>query len=420
MKKVLVIAYYFPPLGLSGVQRTLKFVKYLHLFGWHPTVITVGETGYYAKDETLLKEISPRIRVIRTTSRDVNSLVKNKGIIALPKEKLRKFLSKISDFFFIPDSKIGWKNAAVRAASELLTNEKFDVIFATAPPQTALLIATALSKKFAIPLVIDYRDLWVDYPFKTFPTNFHKKLHIALETKVLHAANIVITASNNICTKLIHRYNFLTEQKVILIPQGFDPADMAVIPPERHDGIMRITYAGLFYENRTPEYFLEALKLFLTNRPGLRGKVEAHFLGAFREEHCEIIHRLGLEDCVKVHGYLNHQECVNFLLDSDVLWLMMRDDESTPGKIFEYIGTGKKILGCVPEGTMSEIINEADGICCPPDDIPEIERSIEFLFGKFLRNELQGAEKYIQEQYNRQQLTGKLASIFDAVRIIDN
>lgn len=415
MKKVLVIAYYFPPLGLSGVQRTLKFVKYLHLFGWHPTVITVGETGYYAKDETLLKEISPRIRVIRTTSRDVNSLVKNKGIIALPKEKFRKFLSKISDFFFIPDSKIGWKRAAVRAASELLAQEQFDVIFATAPPQTAFLIGAALKHKFNIPLVIDYRDLWVDYPFKTFPTTYHKKRHIALETKVLHTANVVITASNNIRAKLLDRYTFLSKHNVTLIPQGFDPADMSVVPAERHDGVMRITYAGLFYEDRTPEYFLEALSLFFKSRSSMKGKIEAHFLGAFREEHLEIIKRLGLEDSVKVHGYLNHQECVSFLLNSDVLWLMMRDDESTPGKIFEYIGTGKKILGCVPEGTMSEIIYDAGGICCPPDDIPEIERSIEFLFGEFLRNDLQGADTFVIEQYNRKLLTGKLAAVFDKV-----
>ncbi len=416
MKKVLVIAYYFPPLGLSGVQRTLKFVKYLHLFGWHPTVITVGETGYYAKDETLLKEISPRIRVIRTTSRDVNSLVKNKGIIALPKEKFRKFLSKISDFFFIPDSKIGWKRAAVRAASELLTKEKFDVVFATAPPQTALLIGIELKKRFNIPLVVDYRDLWVDYPFKTFSTIFHKKLHIHLETKVLQASNIIITASDNIRQKLLGRYQFLTSRKVMTIPQGFDPEDMSGTANPRHDGIMRITYSGLFYENRTPEYFLLALQQFFQQRESLRGKVEAHFLGAFREEHLAIITRLGLENSVVVHGYLNHRDCVEFLLDSDVLWLMMQDDESTPGKIFEYIGTGKKILGCVPEGTMHDIITEANGTCCTPDSVSEIESAIEYLFGKFLRNELIGASKDIIEKYDRKKLTGRLALVFDSLQ----
>jgi len=147
----------------------------------------------------------------------------------------------------------------------------------------------------------------------------------------------------------------------------------------------------------------------------MQGKIEAHFLGAFREEHLAIIKRLGLEDSVKVHGYLNHQECVEFLLESDVLWLMMRDDESTPGKIFEYIGTGKQILGCVPDGTMSEIITQAGGVCCLPDDIPEIKRSIEFLFGEFLRNELQGADQSVIEQYNRKSLTGKLAGVFDSV-----
>ncbi|MBK9248684.1 MAG: glycosyltransferase [Ignavibacteria bacterium] len=225
----------------------------------------------------------------------------------------------------------------------------------------------------------------------------------------------MITASENIRLKLIDRYNFLNESKVTLIPQGFDPEDMSTLPPERKDGVMRMTYSGLFYENRTPEYFLEALSLFFKQHETLRGRVEAHFLGAFRDEHLEIIKRLGLEDAVTVHGYLNHADCVQFLLDSDVLWLMMKDDESTPGKIFEYIGTGKKILGCLPLGTISDVIYEANGICCPPDDVHEIERAIEHLFGKFLRKELQGADRFVIEQYNRKQLTGKLASLFDTL-----
>ncbi|MBK9248685.1 MAG: hypothetical protein IPM69_11355 [Ignavibacteria bacterium] len=140
MKKVLVLAYYFPPLGLSGVQRTLKFVKYLPLFGWEPTVITVGESGYYAKDDTLLAELDPGIRIIRTHSMDANSIIKNKGTIAIPHEKIRKLLSRISDFILIPDSKIGWKKSTLKAAIALLSTEKFDVIYATAPPQTAFLI----------------------------------------------------------------------------------------------------------------------------------------------------------------------------------------------------------------------------------------------------------------------------------------
>lgn len=415
MKKVLVIAYYFPPLGLSGVQRTLKFVKYLREFGWQPTVLTVGETGYYAKDITLLSEIDTSIEVIRTKSKDVNSLLKGKSTVSLPRESMRKILSRISDMFFIPDSKIGWKKAALQAVDELLQREKFDAVFATAPPQTAFLIASEIKKKYGIPIVLDYRDLWVDYPFKTFPTPFHEFRHLQLENNVLRAADAVVTASNNIRSTLMRRYTFLPDDKVTLIPQGFDEEDMKVETTPRNDHIMRFTFSGLFYEDRTPEYFLEALRNVLERKPMFREQIEAHFLGAFRPEHLGIIERFGLKDRVHVHGYLNHKECVKFLLESDVLWVMMRDDKSTPGKIFEYIGTGKKILGCLPNGTMRDIIHEANGVCTEPDFVTEIERAIEYLFGQFLRNELTGAPPSVMNKYNRKFLTEKLARILTSV-----
>lgn len=415
MKKVLVIAYYFPPLGLSGVQRTLKFVKYLREFGWQPTVLTVGDTGYYAKDSTLLEEIDSSIEVIRTSSHDVNSLLKSKDTVSLPRESMRKILSRFSDLIFIPDSKIGWKKSALRSADQLLKREKFDAVFASAPPQTAFLIASEIKKKYGTPMVLDYRDSWVDYPFKTFPTSFHKRRHIHLETNVLRSADAIITASANIRTLMMNRYDFLSEDKVTLIPQGFDEEDMKVMVEPSHDNIMRFTFSGLFYENRTPEYFLEALRNVLDRKPMFREQIEAHFLGAFRPEHLKIIERLGLSDRVQIHGYLSHKECVKFLLKSDVLWVMMRDDQSTPGKIFEYIGTGKKILGCVPSGTMRDIIYNANGVCTDPDSVTEIERAIEFLFGQFLRRELSGATSHEKDAYNRKSLTKTLSRILTEV-----
>ena len=117
MKKVLVIAYYFPPLGLSGVQRTVKFVKYLEQYGWKPTVLTVSHTGYYAKDESMLREMESRnIRIIRADSLDPNRLFNKKGVVKMPAERTRKILSRLSDTVFIPDNKIGWKRSAINAA----------------------------------------------------------------------------------------------------------------------------------------------------------------------------------------------------------------------------------------------------------------------------------------------------------------
>src|SRR3990172_8120560 len=121
MKNVLVIAYYFPPLGLSGVQRTLKFVKYLNQFGWQPTVLTVGNIAYFAKDESLLKELNGLdVEVVRTESFDPNTMLKKGKVVKLPKERTQKIYRILTDTFFIPDNKIGWKRPPPKAAPQLM------------------------------------------------------------------------------------------------------------------------------------------------------------------------------------------------------------------------------------------------------------------------------------------------------------
>jgi glycosyltransferase involved in cell wall biosynthesis len=415
MRKVLVIAYYFPPLGFSGVQRTLKFVKYLPSFGWSPTVLTVTPTGYFARDPSLLKEIEqPDIKVLRTTSVDPNRLFEKQQIVKMPPERIRKLLSRISDTFFIPDNKIGWRRSAVRAASELLAKEKFDVIFATAPPQTTFLIGKRLKELFGIPLVLDYRDAWVDYPFKFYPTALHRYLNIRLEKSVLKASDAIVVASRSVKELLVRRYKYLSYNDIKIISQGFDPEDMTPADGGALPRIdkMRITYSGSFYENRTPEYFLEALHLVFKNNPRMRGRIEACFIGVFREEHKHIINRLALQNSVNILGYLEHRECVRYILASDVLWLIMRDDRSSPGKIYEYIGAQKKILGCLHPGFMRSAIEESGGTCVAPDDVRGIADAITTLFEQYERHELRGPRPDVVDKYNRKVLTGELAKTF--------
>ncbi|MFA6542030.1 MAG: glycosyltransferase family 4 protein [Bacteroidota bacterium] len=420
MRNVLVIAYYFPPLGLSGVQRTLKFVKYLEQFGWQPTVLTIGNVAYFAKDESLLKELDGlNIEIIRTDSLDPNTVLRKRNkdnVVRLPKERTQKLYRMLTDLFFIPDNKIGWKRHALKAAGTLLEKKKFDVIFATSPPQTAFIIGRKLKEKYKIPLVIDYRDAWVDYPFKWYPTPLHKYLNIRKERKVLRAADSILTASRRVKEFILRRYKFLSYNDVQLLPQGFDPADMVVeerglLPITEK---MRITYSGTFYEDRTPLYFFEALSLVFKNHPKMRGRIEACFVGAFRTEHINLVNKLQLQDSVNILGYLEHKETVKYLLASDVLWVMMQDDLSSPGKIFEYIGTGKKILGCVPEGNIRHLIQEANGISAEPKNVRQIADAIAALYHQYEQKELRGARSEIIDKYNRVHLTGELAKVFTA------
>jgi glycosyltransferase involved in cell wall biosynthesis len=416
MKKVLIIAYYFPPLGGSGVQRILKFVKYLPQYGWQPTVITVGNTGYYAKDESLLKEIEQlNIRIIRTQSSGPNAMLRKKNdVIKMPKERTRRFLNFMSDIFFIPDNKIGWKRYAVKAASDVIAKEKFDVIFATAPPVTDFLIGIELKKRFKIPVVVDYRDSWLSYPFKFFPTPLHRYIHYRKEKNVLHRSDMITVTHRRVKEEILTRHKFLRHDDVNILSHGFDPEDLVVENPGLlpHIEKMRITYSGMFYGNITPVYFLHALAKVFKENPPLRGRIEACFVGLFRPEHINLINQLGMQNSVNLVGYLEHRESVRYLLASDVVWVMMQDDWTTPGKIFEYIGTRKKILGCVPKGYIRSIIDEAGGVCVEPTDVNAIAKQIVELYHQYERNELRGAKPEVAEKYNRIKLTGELAKIF--------
>jgi glycosyltransferase involved in cell wall biosynthesis len=423
-RRVLVIAYYFPPMGLSGVQRTLKFVKYLPHYGWHPTVLTVDPRGYLARDESLLAELEGKpVDIVRTNAAGPGRILARKEVVNLPPEWIRKTLSRISDTIFIPDNKIGWKRKALSCALRLHRERPFDLVFATAPPFTDFLVGRGLKKKINRPLVLDYRDPWVDYPFKFYPTPFHKWANILLERRTLRASSHVVTTNRNVKELLLRRYGFLTYHDVEIVSQGYDPEDLAAaraIVAERQKSPrdrtrMRITYAGIFWEDRVPDYFLRALHELLKERPALRGRIEAVFVGKFRQEYRKLITRLTLQDSVRVIDYLPHHQCLAEMLQSDVLWMIVGDPLGSPGKVYEYIGAQKPILGCVPEGFLKSTIEEAGGKTVPPKDVAGIKKAILEYFEQFQRGELRGPITAVVEKYNRLTLTGSLVRIFESL-----
>ncbi len=438
-RRVLVIAYYFPPMGLSGVQRTLKFVKYFPTYGWHPTVLTVESGGYFAQDETLLADVaSPDIRLVRTATAGPGKMFGAKEVVKLPSERARKFLSRVSDTLFIPDNKRGWTSNAVSRAVQLHQETPFDLIFATAPPFTDFIIGAKIKEEIGRPLVFDYRDPWVDYPFKFYPTPLHKWANISQERRALRASSHVITTNRRVKELLIQRYPFLTYHDIDIIPQGFDPEDFQAdgTPPQRgeHGGAaeqpagtwlrrtkaqardkMRITYAGIFWEDRRPDYFLQALSDLFREQPKLRGRIEALFVGNFRDENMKLVNKLGLQDTVTVTGYLPHRECIRLLLDSDVLWVIVGDDLGSPGKTYEYIGARKPILGCVPEGFLKTTILEAGGTAVAPNDVQGIKHAVSEYFAQFSRHELRGPRDDVVEKYDRRVLAGSLVKIFESL-----
>lgn len=421
-RRVLVIAYYFPPMGLSGVQRTLKFVKYLPQFNWQPTVLTVQPRGYYATDESLLQDLEGRdVRVERTGAAGPGRFISKKAEVRLPAEWMRKLLSRISDTVFIPDNKIGWKRKAVAAGLRLAQEQNFDLIFATAPPFTDFLIGRDLKRELDIPLVVDYRDPWVEYPFKFYPTPIHKWLNIRGERSALRASSHVITTNRRVKELILRRHRFLTYNDVEILSQGYDPEDFtraAALPgaaTPRKARAMRITYAGVFWEDRRPDYFLRALQELFRDRPKLRGRIEAVFVGHFRDENVKLVNKLGLQDTVTTLGYLPHTECTRELVASDALWMIVGDDVGSPGKVYEYIGARKPIIACAPEGFLKTTVLEAGGTVTPPDDVGGIRKAIEDLYQQWARHELYGPPEPVVQKYSRVSLTGALVKSFEAL-----
>lgn len=419
MNKVLFISYYFPPMGMGGVQRTLKFAKYLLQHDWQPVVLTINPKKYFAIDEYLLHEaLDSGIIIERTGKKKFDT---GQIVTRVPKERFRRIKSKIGQFFFIPDTKISWKKKALRKIDKLWKKyDRFDLVFATAPPYTDFLIGQEVKRRYKIPLVIDYRDAWVDSKVLNFyPTPFHKNRNMKLERKVIKDANIIITTNRRVKELIITRYGNIAYNDIKIFPHGYDSEDFENASTKKLPltNKMRVTYSGSFY-TRDPKFYFRAIKTFFTKHPGLRDKVEFCFLGLFTKEHLNIAKNLNILDTLNLPGYINHFECVKYILASDVLFLLIsrgeNEDAAMPGKVGEYIGSRKNIIACIPEGVTKKLLENYRAIKFVPDENPEkIADTVYEYYRLFEQNSMPAANEEMVGMYDRKILTADLAKEFN-------
>lgn len=419
--KVLVIAYYFPPLGLSGVQRIFKFVKYMKKFNWEPTIITTDSVAYYAYDNSLAEELeSLNLRVIRISGKEPNSILSKKGRIQPPKEWIRKIFDIFSQTFFIPDNKKSWSKEAARKAEELLNSEKFDAIFVTAPPFSSFESITNLRNKIDVPIILDYRDLWYNSYFSFYLTPIHKILHKRKEYLSLKNADAVIVTNRKIKEYLIKTYPFLTFEDITIIPHGYDIEDFKdAVKYPRPNKKMVLMFSGTFIGYGTPKYLLKAFKVITQERPDIAQNIELHFVGYLRKENANLIKKLKLEEFVIDHGYVDHTTSVRKILSADVLWLMIdyrkNIDAILPGKIYEYVGARKPILACVPDGAAKMALQEyGASFICSPDNISEIKEMIYKIYELYKSNNLPTPADEMVEKFRRDVLTEVLIKVFQS------
>ncbi len=435
MKKVLIITYYWPPLGGSGVQRWLKFVKYLRDFGWEPVVYTPLDAERMATDYSLESEIPQGVEVLRTKIIEPYSLYKlftgkkdgqiKPGFIGSGGKSLKERLSLfIRSNFFIPDPKMLWINPSARYLKKYLAQHPVEVIVSTGPPHSMHLIARKVSRATAIPWVADFRDPWTKmFTFKYMNySRIVESIHKKLEKKVLQDATAIVTVTNTIAAEFeqILKGNSAGKAKrVHVITNGFDPADFSSDKVEPEEGFT-ITYTGLFVKTQNPKTLWKTLGERCQRDSQFANDLKIRLIGHTDSSILATIHENGLENNLLSMEYMPHREVVEWQRKARVLLLAGGTEPEAKGiltgKFFEYMAAVRPILGFGPKGGDMDIALEESG-CGTMFNYQDSEGVNAFLdeqYGLFQAGQTPNIKGEI-ELYSRVELTRKMANMFNSV-----
>tara|TARA_R110002096_G_scaffold78670_4_gene185076 strand:+ start:3288 stop:4577 length:1290 start_codon:yes stop_codon:yes gene_type:complete len=418
MKNVLFIAYYFPPMGGSGVQRPLKFVKYLRKSGWNPIVLCPEPGAYHTFDDSLADELEQLdIEVHRVKGNTPFHKTGAQKKVSLP-NWLTQILRKVSVFFWLPDNKKGWIEPAQKLALELIEKKNIEIIFSTAAPYSNLMLAGNLKKNTGLPVVMDLRDEWLESHLIKYPTSWHKQKMKKIEAETLSQANVLTVINEPYKESIGSRYPALD---IRVINQGYDPEDFAIESNEQQkSGKLTLFYSGLFYGDRKPDLFLESIYELLLEKPDYKSKLELHFQGGLDAQTLLLIEKYKLQEVIKDYGYVNHKVAVKNIMKADVLWLMVghmnHSDKVTVGKMFEYFGTKKPILALVPEGGTRTLLGEYGAFyTANPGSKNEIKSELQKIFRDFENKTFPIANYKFVVQYDRSRIAAELAKLFSEV-----
>ncbi len=441
MKKILFIAYYYPPLGGGGVQRTVYFVKYLPEYDFYPMILTGPDVQtsvnfWEVADTTLVGKIGEHNHVYRVSNQPP-------GHESAIERRIRRILS-------LPDAfSSWWIEHATKKGEQILQQENVDLIFATVSPYASASIAAYLSKKSGIPWVADLRDPWALDEVEEFPTIIHKMAGLRQMHKVLKTASAVIMNTPEAEKRLKMVFPIFNRKKTVAITNGYDPADFAGVAERTSTTKFRIVHSGYFYTElglilqkkkaihrilggisprvnlftRSPYFLIKALENWVGMHPDVLDKIEVLFLGKMSESDLQLIHQSNIASrMIRTVGYVTHSENIRYLRSADLLFLAMHDlsngDRATTvyGKTYEYMGSKAPILAAVPEGDAKDFLRACGtAFFCKPDDWLGMTDIMMHIF-KLRQMGLSAVSpnKFI-EQFDRKVLTGKLAAVFHEI-----
>ena len=366
MKNLLIITYYWPPAGGAGVQRWLKFSKYLPEFGWHPIILTVDpdQASYPQRDESLLKEVGDEVEVFRTKSFEPLQLyAKAAGKERVPyggfsNEKSNSSFSRfLRGNFFIPDARRGWNRFAIAKAKEIISSREIDCVITTGPPQSTHLIGLSLKRQLGIKWGVDLRDPWTDiyYNEKMLRTQWAENRDAKLEKQTLQEADFCITVSNG----FVELFKQKVDRAYHVVTNGFDEQDLVDVVPRKSAESKKliISYTGTMSDIYEPDVFFEALASYGES-------FELRIAGSISEGVQKKIDDCGISESVNYLGYLSHADALKEMSNADLLLLispMVKNSKGIiPGKLFEYLAFHKPIVAIADNegGDIERILKE--------------------------------------------------------------
>ena len=439
MKRVLIITYYWPPSGGSGVQRWVKFAKYLPKEGWQPVIYTPENPELTTIDKTLAAEIPPETEIVKThifepygiyrklmgkgSSTDLKALTSagSDGNEVNPvnggkKSWKQKLSLYIRGNFFIPDPRIMWVRPSVKFLKSYLKKHPVDAIVSTGPPQSMHLIGLELSKATGLPWLADFRDPWTKiFYFKHLElTPRSEAKHQALEKKVVDGATRVIAVSPMVKKD----FEAITSTPVELITNGFDEEDFN--DPFEADEYFNITHTGLFASDGDPEILWKVLAAKCQEDKEFRKLLRIRLVGKTDQEIVNSIEAAGLGPNLVNLGYQSHEVAVREQRNASVLILPLRKEPEyeavLPGKLFEYLASRRPILGIgQTDGAMAQVVrNTGSGIVYDWNEEQKIRRWVDFSWEEFKNHELLDNATDIS-MYSRRRLTKRLVSLLEEI-----
>ena len=374
MKRVLVISYYWPPSGGSGVQRWVKMCKYLPSYGWQSVVYTPENPAVTSTDSTLAAEIPDSVEVVRRRIVEPGQFARRSTsaqvtpINAQKKTLKQRIAMWIRGNCFIPDPRVVWVRGSVRFLLKYLKEHPVDAIVSTGPPHSMHLIARSLSRRTGLPWVADFRDPWTKmFYFKHLSLSKAARcLHERQEKSVLDGATCVVAVS-----PLVQEdFRMMTSTRVELITNGFDTADFPEKTSDRSVATagactempFTIVHAGLFASDGNPECLWKALAGLVQRDGQFASRLRIVLCGKTDRAVLDSIAAAGLAGCCTDHGYVDHTEAVRLMRASSVLMLPLRKEPeyraTLPGKLFEYLASRRPVLGIgQKDGAMAAVLS---------------------------------------------------------------